>query len=80
MKKDVDVKMIIAGVTMTVSIIKLVIPLIAERLLTTDRDELIERFWDYQKKIVEHVRTREKNTPLTERISKSVAMILLARE
>ena len=56
------------------------IPLIAEHLLTTDRDELIERFWDYQKKIVEHVRTREKNTPLTERISKSVAMILLAAD
>lgn len=56
------------------------IPFIAEHLLTADRDELIERFWDYQKKIVEHVRTREKNTPLTERISKSVAMILLAAD
>lgn len=56
------------------------IPLIAEHLLTADRDELIERFWDYQKKIVEHVRTRGKSTPLTERVSKSVAMILLAAD
>ena len=57
-----------------------IVPLIAEYLLTADRDELIKRYWEYQQKIVEHVRTRGKNTPLTERISKSVAMILLAAD
>ncbi len=57
-----------------------IVPLIAEYLLTADRDELIKSYWKYQQKIVEHVRTRGENTPLTERISKSVAMILLAAD
>ena len=57
-----------------------IVPLIAEYLLTADRDELIKRYWKYQQKIVEHVRTGGKNTPLTERVSKNVAMILLAAD
>lgn len=57
-----------------------IVPLIAEYLLTADRDKLIKRYWKYQQKIVEHVRTGGKNTPLTERVSKNVAMILLAAD
>lgn len=57
-----------------------VIPMIAEHLLKADHDELIERYWMYQQEIVERARTAGKNTPLTERISKSVAVILLAAD
>lgn len=57
-----------------------IIPLIAEYLLKADYNELIERYWKYQQEIVEHARTEGKNTPLTERISKSIAIILLAAD
>lgn len=57
-----------------------VIPLIAEYLLKSKHDELTERYWKYQQEIVENARTMGKNTPLTERISKSLAVILLAAD
>lgn len=57
-----------------------VIPRIGQKLLETNMEELLKQYWEYQNEIVERTREKGKNTPLTERLAKSIAVIMLAAD
>ena len=56
------------------------IPRIGQKLLETNMEELLKQYWEYQNEIVERTREKGKNTPLTERLAKSIAVIMLAAD
>ncbi|MFR7440989.1 MAG: hypothetical protein ACLUUG_06815 [Lachnospiraceae bacterium] len=49
-----------------------VIPRIGQKLLETNVEELLKQYWEYQNEIVTRAREKGTNTPLTERLAKSI--------